>query len=133
VLRIIRDVLTETDGQITVEGHTDDVPISTTRFRSNWALSSARAVSVAHGLFGDGAIDQERFTVAGYADTKPLVSNSTGAGRARNRRVEVVIRQGLGEDVKEKLEILRAEDPTLYQEVRKELIERFELSPDEIF
>jgi chemotaxis protein MotB len=133
VLKIIQDVLRDTEGQITVEGHSDDVPISTARFRSNWALSSARAVSVAHGLFIDGVIDQERFTVAGYADTKPLVSNSTAAGRARNRRVEIVIRQGLGEDVKEKLEILRAEDPTLYEEVRQELIERFELSPDEVF
>ena len=55
------------------------------------------------------------------------------AGRARNRRVEIVIRQGLGEGVKDKLEILRAEDPVLYEEVRQELIERFELSPDEIF
>ncbi len=133
VLRIIQDVLRDTEGKITVEGHSDDVPISTARFRSNWALSSARAVSVAHGLFIDGVIDPERFTVAGYADTKPLVSNSTGAGRARNRRVEIVIRQGLGDDVKEKLEILRAEDPSLYQEVRQELIERFELSSDEVF
>ena len=133
VLSIIREVLQDTEGQITVEGHSDDVPIATARFRSNWALSSARAVSVAHGLFGEGQIDQERFTVAGYADTRPLVSNTTAAGRARNRRVEIVIRQGLGDDVKEKLEILRAEDPSLYEEVRQELIERFELSPDEIF
>ena len=133
VLRIIQDVLRDTDGAITVEGHTDDVPISTTRFRSNWALSSARAVSVAHGLFGDAALEEGRFTVAGYADTKPLVSNSTPAGRARNRRVEIVIRQGLGDEVLDELEVLRAEDPALYQQVREELIERFELSPEEIF
>ena len=133
VLRIIQDVLRDTDGNITVEGHTDDVPISTTRFRSNWSLSSARAVSVAHGLFADSGLGQERFTVAGYADTQPLVSNATEAGRARNRRVEIVIRQGLNDDVKDELEVLRSEDPILYEQVRQELIERFELSPDEVF
>jgi chemotaxis protein MotB len=133
VLRIIQDVLRETDGTIQVDGHTDDVPISTARFRSNWALSSARAVSVAHGLFGDGTLSEDRFNVAGYADTRPLVSNSTAAGRARNRRVEIVIHQGLGEEVQKELDVLRADDPVLYEQVRKELTERFDLSPDEIF
>lgn len=133
VLRIIQDVLEETEGRIMVEGHTDDVPISNARFRSNWALSSARAVSVAHGLFGDGGLAQSRFTVTGHSDTKPLVSNETEAGRARNRRVEIVIHQGLSEDVKQELEVLRSENPAAYNAVRQELIERFELSPDEIF
>jgi chemotaxis protein MotB len=133
VLRIIQDVLRDTEGRIMVEGHTDNVPISTARFRSNWALSSARAVSVAHGLFGEGALSQERFTVAGHADTKPLVSNETAAGRARNRRVEIVIHQGLSDDVKQELEVLRAENPEAYNQVRQVLIDRFELSPDEIF
>jgi chemotaxis protein MotB len=133
VLRIIQDVLRKTDGRIMVEGHSDDVPISTSRFRSNWALSSARAVSVAHGLFGDGSLNQGRFTITGHADTKPLVSNETDAGRARNRRVEIVIHQGLSEDVQQELEVLRAENPSAYNQLRRELIERFELSPDEIF
>lgn len=133
VLRIIQDVLRHTEGRIVVEGHTDDVPISTARFRSNWALSSARAVSVAHALFGDGELDQSRFTIAGYADTRPLVSNETEAGRARNRRVEIVINQGLSEDVKQELEVLRSENPVIYNRVREELIRRFELSPEEVF
>lgn len=133
VLRIMQDVLESTDGRIVVEGHTDDVPISTARFRSNWALSSARAVSVAHGLFGDGRLDQGRFTITGYADTRPLVSNETAEGRARNRRVEIVVHQGLNEDVKQELEVLRSESPATYERVRQELIERFELSPDEVF
>jgi chemotaxis protein MotB len=133
VLRIIQDVLKKTDGRIEVEGHTDDDPISTARFRSNWALSSARAVSVAHGLFGDRVLAQNRFTITGHADTKPLVSNTTPAGRARNRRVEIVIHQGLSEDVQQELEVLRSENPAAYNQVRQELIERFELSPDEIF
>jgi chemotaxis protein MotB len=133
VLRIIQDVLKKTDGRIVVEGHSDNVPISTPRFRSNWALSSARAVSVAHGLFGDGSLDQGRFNITGYADTKPLVSNETDAGRARNRRVEIVISQGLSDDVKQELEVLRSENPAAFNQVRQELIERFELSPEEVF
>ena len=133
VLRIIQDTLRDIEGDVQVQGHTDDRPIATAAFPSNWALSAARAVSVAHGLFGDGALDEDRFAVAGYADTQPLVSNTTAAGRARNRRVEIVIHQGLGEDTQRELEVLRAEDPAAFQEVRQELIRRFELSPDEIF
>jgi chemotaxis protein MotB len=133
VLKIIRQTLRDIDGQIIVQGHTDDDPINTPTFRSNWALSSARAVSVAHGLFEDPELDQERFTITGFAETKPLVSNSTPAGKARNRRVEIVINQGLGQDVKRELDILKGEDPTAYEAVRQELIQRFELSPEEIF
>ncbi|MEE4283357.1 MAG: flagellar motor protein MotB [Pseudomonadales bacterium] len=133
VLKIIRQQLRDMDGRIIVEGHTDDDPINTPRFRSNWALSSARAVSVAHGLFEDPELDQERFTITGFADTKPLVSNTNAAGKARNRRVEVVIHQGLGADVKNDLEILKNEFPATYENVRQELIQRFELSPEEIF
>ena len=133
VLKIIRQQLRDMDGRIIVEGHTDDDPINTPRFRSNWALSSARAVSVAHGLFEDPELDQERFTITGFADTKPLVSNTNAAGKARNRRVEVVIHQGLGADVKNDLEILKNEFPATYENVRQELIQRFELTPEEIF
>ena len=132
VLKIVRGVLEDTDGMFVVEGHTDNQPISTARFRSNWALSSARAVSVAHALFG-GPLTQDRFSVAGFADTRPLVSHETPAGRSRNRRVEVVIRQGLDDDVKQELEVIRAEDPALFQAIKDELIYRFELEPDEIF
>lgn len=133
VLKIIRTALLDTEGQIYVEGHSDNVPISTARFRSNWALSSARAVSVAHGLFDLGGLSPNRFTVAGYGETKPLVANTTGAGRARNRRVEIVIHQGLDDETKAELEILRGEDPTAFRAVQEELVRRFELRPDEIF
>lgn len=133
ILKIIQDQLKSTEGQVVVEGHTDDQPISTARFRSNWALSSGRAVTVAHGLFGDGVLPQSRFQVAGYADTRPLVSNENAAGRARNRRVEIVINQGLGTEITEKLEVLRVENPAAYEATRQELIERFELRPEEVF
>ena len=132
VLKIIRKALEDTEGKIVVEGHTDDDPISTARFRSNWELSSARAVSVAHALFDD-KLTPDRFTVSGHADTRPLVSNETPAGKARNRRVEVVINQGLDDEVRQELEVIRSEDPTLYQQIREELMYRFELKPDEIF
>ncbi len=133
VLKIIREQLRDIDGEIIVEGHTDNDPIATARFRSNWALSSARAVSVAHGLFEDPDLDQERFSISGYADTRPLVSNTNAAGKARNRRVEVVVHQGLNAEVQRELEILKEEFPAAYENVRQELIQRFELSPEEIF
>ena len=133
VLKIIKEQLVDMDGKIIVEGHTDDDPINTPQFRSNWALSSARAVSVAHGLFADGKLDQSRFTITGFAETKPLVSNSTPAGKSRNRRVEVVVHQGLDAEVRGELEVLKDEFPALYEDVRQELMQRFELSPEEIF
>lgn len=133
VLKIIHDVLEDTPGDISVMGHTDNIPIATSKFRSNWDLSSARAVSVAMGLFDGGKLDQRRFTVTGYGDTKPLDPNDTAEGRARNRRVEIVIQQKLGDDVKEELATLRQENPRAYEEVRDTLMKRFDLRPDEIF
>lgn len=75
---------------IRVEGHTDDVPISTARYASNWELSTARATEVVRYLIGRG-VPARRFGAAGYADLHPLSSNGTEQGRARNRRVEVVL------------------------------------------
>jgi len=77
---------------IVVEGHTDDVPISTSRFASNWELSTARASAVVRWLIGRG-LPARRFSAAGYADLHPLASNATAPGRARNRRVEIVLQR----------------------------------------
>ncbi len=77
---------------IVVEGHTDDVPISTSQFASNWELSTARASAVVRWLIGRG-LPERRFSAAGYADLHPLASNATAAGRSRNRRVEVVLQR----------------------------------------
>lgn len=90
----VRDAIREIKGHYSVEGHTDDIPISTARFRSNWELSSARAVSVAHELMKFGDLDPLKFSVVGLADTHPMGDNSTEENRARNRRVEIVIEQG---------------------------------------
>lgn len=83
--------------QISIEGHTDNVPINTVRFPSNWELSGARAVSVLRYFIGTLGFSESRLSIAGYAEFNPLDSNDTAEGRASNRRVEIVIE---GFDVK---------------------------------
>ena len=90
-LEIIRQQVAATPGTITVAGHTDDIPINTFRFRSNWELSSSRAVSVLEQLLQDGTIKPENTEVKGLADTQPLVPNDSPENRATNRRVEIII------------------------------------------
>ncbi len=75
---------------IRVEGHTDSLSINTPRFPSNWELSTTRATTVLR-YFLDHGISSQRLEAAGYADQRPLASNATDAGRAQNRRVEIVI------------------------------------------
>lgn len=75
---------------VVVEGHTDDVPIQTARFPSNWELAAGRAGSVVRFLQGQG-IAPARMRAIGYADTRPLAANETSAGRAANRRVELIL------------------------------------------
>ena len=94
VLEKIHGVLRETEGVIRIAGHTDNLPIATLRFRSNWELSSARSVSVLHELMEYEGLDPTRFVVAGYADTKPVASNDNSFDRARNRRVDISIIRG---------------------------------------
>ncbi len=94
VVRKIEDILAETDGEIRVAGHTDNLPIENEYFKSNWELSGGRAGSVTRELLRSGRLKKERFVITGYADTKPIADNSTAEGRATNRRVEVIIVQG---------------------------------------
>lgn len=91
ILKVIHDVLIDTDGLIAVAGHTDNIPIQTARYRSNWELSTSRATSVVHELLSHNAIPAERFMLEGYADTRPLLPNDSAANRAQNRRVEIVV------------------------------------------
>ncbi len=107
----IRDALGEIEGTISVEGHTDDVPLSGGRYESNWGLSAGRALSVTHQLISSGEIDQDRMMVAGFSDTRPFTFNDTPEGRAMNRRVEIVIRQGLEEADQADLDALRDTNP----------------------
>jgi len=76
---------------IRLEGHSDAVPIHTPRFSSNWELSTARAVQVLKTLEERYAVSRFRLSAAGYADTVPVESNETDTGRARNRRVDLVV------------------------------------------
>lgn len=116
----LREALAEIPGTIAVEGHTDDVPISGGRFRSNWDLSASRALSVAHELLGDGLLADERLMVVGYADTRPFTFNDNPAGRALNRRVELVIRQGITDSEDTGLESILEGNPELLDILRIE-------------
>ncbi|PVY77444.1 chemotaxis protein MotB [Tamilnaduibacter salinus] len=104
VIDRIVGVLSRCSGEVVVSGHTDDRPITSSRYRSNWDLSAARAVSVVHELVMNRAIEADRVMAAGRAETNPLVPNTSPANRARNRRVEIAIRNpecqpsGSGED-----------------------------------
>jgi chemotaxis protein MotB len=88
----VSKALSQTNGQLVVSGHTDNIPISTERYRSNWDLSSARAASVVHFLLRQNLIDPSRISATGFADSRPLVPNDSAENRARNRRVEISIR-----------------------------------------
>lgn len=74
-----------------LEGHTDSVPISTPRFHSNWELSVARSIALLEVLSGRFHVPPGRLSIAGYAEHAPIASNDTEAGRARNRRADIVI------------------------------------------
>ena len=86
----VAQILAPTDFPIIVEGHTDNTPISTPQFPSNWELSGVRASSVVR-LFVDNGVAANRLTATGYADQRPVVDNASAEGRARNRRVAITI------------------------------------------
>lgn len=90
VLQGLMETLRTFDGQISVEGHTDNMPIATQRFPSNWELSTGRATSVLRYL-ADAGLPETQLRAIGYADTQPLASNDTRQGRAANRRVELLL------------------------------------------
>lgn len=89
------DALNEIKGRIFIEGHTDNVPINTARYGSNWDLSAARSVAVAERLLEGPKMDPIRLTISGHADTRPQAPNQSWEGRAQNRRVEVIVKQPL--------------------------------------
>ncbi len=89
----ISDVLNTTVSNLDVgiEGHTDNVPIKRSGWKSNWELSSARAMSVLHYLIESQSVNPKRLSATGYGEFRPIVSNETKEGRQKNRRVEIVI------------------------------------------
>lgn len=84
-------LLTTIPNPVKVEGHTDNRPISTMRYPSNWELSAARAASVIRYLESKHQLDKKRFTAVGYGETRPVVENDGPEGWQKNRRVEIVI------------------------------------------
>jgi chemotaxis protein MotB len=90
-LKTLCSILRETDCRIKVEGHTDNVPMHSGRFASNWELSAARAVSVLKYFISEGGISPQRLSAAAYGDSRPIFPNTGDRRRELNRRVEVVL------------------------------------------
>jgi chemotaxis protein MotB len=101
VVQAIANELRDRKVDVRVEGHTDDVPIRTVRYRSNWDLSTARATAVIAQLNGPGRIAATRLAASGYGEFRPVASNTTPEGRAQNRRVDLVIAASLDTPVVE--------------------------------
>lgn len=86
----LADILSDVPNQITIDGHTDNVPIKNNNFESNWHLSISRAMNVAYTMMQKG-LKEENIAVRGYGDQRPKGSNATEEGKAKNRRVELII------------------------------------------
>ncbi|NKN33191.1 flagellar motor protein MotD [Marichromatium bheemlicum] len=93
VLEEVAKVLAKRDSRVHVEGHTDDLPIGNSIYPSNWELSSGRAATVVN-LFAQNGVDPRRMVAIGYGEFQPVASNETPEGRARNRRVAIVVLPG---------------------------------------
>jgi len=89
VLAKLQTILNDTEGRIVVGGHTDNVPINTVAYPSNWVLSAARAASVVDYLAETAFTDPSRIEIRAFADTKPVAPNNSPDNRARNRRIEI--------------------------------------------
>jgi len=131
VIDKIREILVDIPGKISVEGHTDDIPVNGGPFRSNWGLSTARAVAFAQELFIAPEMDADRFQVVGHADKKPLVPNIDDESRARNRRVEIVILRTHEYDDDDQPEIVPSQETI--DDALNARPKDFELNPNEIF
>ena len=93
VMDKITQSVAESKGKVIVAGHTDDIPIKTAMYRSNWELSASRAVTVAQYMLEKNQIEPKRFLIEGHADSHPVVPNDSPENRAINRRVEIAITQ----------------------------------------
>lgn len=97
LINTISEVMTQYNNPLRVEGHTDNVPISTGQFPSNWELSTARATNGLKYLLKHFDVDPQSISATGYAEFRPLASNDTSEGRAKNRRVDLVMLSNEGE------------------------------------
>jgi len=115
VMDKITEAVKRAKGRVVIAGHTDNIPMSSDWYRSNWELSASRAVTVAQYMLAKKGMDPKRIVVEGLADTQPLVPNDTPENRAKNRRVEIIIEQ---------------DDPTLKLDKEKIIQLKDELLPD---
>lgn len=90
LLAMIAMLIRDRSNLIVIEGHTDNIPIRTGRYPSNWELSTARATAVLVHLINSHGLNPERFSAAGYGEFRPVAANATPAGRAKNRRVDIL-------------------------------------------
>lgn len=124
VLILLADSLRNLDLTFVVNGHTDDVPINSSKYRSNWDLSGARASSVAHVFELYGGFSSSHIEVIGHADGKPIVPNDSKENRERNRRIEVLIEPGkefIQPELFDNIIEVTGYDTTAYQEKLKQL------------
>jgi chemotaxis protein MotB len=91
IIALVADSVRDLPNPIRIEGHTDDVPIRTPRYESNWELSTARAAAVVAYLVKERGIDPSRLSAAGYGEFHPRVPNDSAEHRARNRRIDIVV------------------------------------------
>jgi chemotaxis protein MotB len=97
LINTIAESLAQYNNPLRLEGHTDNIPISSAQFPSNWELSTARAVNGLKYLIRHFEVEPERISAVGYAEFRPLADNATPEGRAKNRRVDLVMLSGDGE------------------------------------
>lgn len=91
IIQRVGELIAEYEMYVIVGGHTDNIPIYTERYRSNWELSAARAISVAHELTWLSNLNEEYLYVVGNGDARPIATNATPEGRSSNRRVDILL------------------------------------------
>jgi chemotaxis protein MotB len=97
LINTISEVMTQYNNPLRVEGHTDNIPINSSQFPSNWELSTARATNGLKYLIKHFDVDPDKISATGYAEFRPIADNSTSEGRGKNRRVDLVMLSSDGE------------------------------------
>lgn len=101
ILGKIGELIRDSKGEVRVEGHTDNVPIKSARYASNWELSTSRATTVVEFLLKNNFIKPEKIAVSGYGEFRPVAPNDTRENKAKNRRVDIVLLSDFSEIEKE--------------------------------